>query len=76
MSVEEGLQNTSQETLEDLLDLYHLWQMSKYMEKTSCPARVLAEDGNLRWRREVPIYRVRDRLRYSWAESMQLAWLI
>jgi hypothetical protein len=70
MSVEEGLQNTSQETLEDLLDLYHLWQMSKYMEKTSPPARVLAEDGNLRRRREVLIYRVCDRLRYSWGESL------
>jgi hypothetical protein len=28
--MEEGLQNASQQTLEDLLDLYNLLQMSKY----------------------------------------------
>jgi hypothetical protein len=31
--------------------------MSKYMEKTSRPTIVWAEDWNLRWPREVPIYK-------------------
>jgi hypothetical protein len=58
--MEDSLCNASQGTLDDLqdlIDLYHLWQMALYEEKTSRPARVWAEDWNLRRTSEVPIYK-------------------
>jgi hypothetical protein len=57
--MEEGQRYPSVETLETLLDLYHLWQLAKYAEKTDTdiPRRVRAEEWNLERTSEVPLYK-------------------